>query len=66
MQVIICMNFMLQNIFYEIIFSFSLRSLFQILDARKTATKTSQDNIHVGGSCEGCEAIYESPIRLTH
>ena len=24
--------------------------------------KTVRDNIHVGGSCEGCEAIHESPI----
>ena len=24
--------------------------------------KASHDNIHVGGSCEGCEAIHESPI----
>jgi|SRR6185369_467413 len=30
-------------------------------DNNKTKTKSSSEK-HVGGSCEGCEAIYESPI----
>jgi protocatechuate 3,4-dioxygenase beta subunit len=29
---------------------------------QNSTKKTSLDNIHVGGSCEGCEAIHESPI----
>src|SRR6188768_494926 len=29
---------------------------------QNSTKKVRQDNIHVGGSCEGCEAIYESPI----
>jgi protocatechuate 3,4-dioxygenase beta subunit len=29
---------------------------------QNSTKKASQDNIHVGGSCEGCDAIYESPI----
>lgn len=29
---------------------------------QNSTKKTNQDNIHVGGSCEGCEAIHESPI----
>lgn len=29
---------------------------------QNSSNKTSNDNTHVGGSCEGCEAIHESPI----
>ena len=29
---------------------------------QNSTKKASQDNKHVGGACEGCEAIHESPI----
>lgn len=30
--------------------------------SQNSNNKTAQANIHVGGSCEGCEAIHESPV----
>ncbi len=32
--------------------------------ATNKKNSTGNNSVHVGGSCEGCEAIYESPITL--
>ncbi|MFN2439725.1 MAG: hypothetical protein ABR503_11040 [Chitinophagaceae bacterium] len=32
--------------------------------SQKNSTSSAKSDIRVGGSCEGCEAIYESPIPL--
>jgi hypothetical protein len=56
------MKFILQNIFYETIISFCCSLISNIGCTQNSNKKTGQDNIHVGGSCEGCEAIHESPI----
>ena len=43
-------------------FLFAVILISNIGCTQNTTKKASQDNIHVGGSCEGCEAIHESPI----
>ncbi|TMI94807.1 MAG: intradiol ring-cleavage dioxygenase [Bacteroidetes bacterium] len=45
----------------RLLFLFGVLLISNIGCTQNSATKTNQNNIHVGGSCEGCEAIHESP-----
>ena len=48
-------------LFLLIISSFSFTGCTQ---NNNTASQKQKNNIHVGGPCEGCEAIYESPVKF--
>lgn len=54
----------LQEICYMKILSFLLPVLLllQLSGCSQSNQKTKADSRHVGGSCEGCEAIFETPI----
>ena len=49
-------------IFMRIIILLALILISNTGCTQNTAKKQAQSNIHVGGSCEGCEAIHESPV----
>lgn len=54
---------MLKLIFMKLLFVFAIFLISNIACSQKNDKKTTQaGSIHVGGSCEGCEAIHESPV----
>ena len=47
----------------KLLFVFTIILISNIACSQKSNKKTAQvNNINVGGSCEGCEAIHESPV----
>lgn len=54
---------MLKLIMMKLLFVFAIILISNGACSQKNDKKTTQaSNIHVGGSCEGCEAIHESPV----
>jgi protocatechuate 3,4-dioxygenase beta subunit len=54
---------MLKLIFMKLLFVFIIILISNIACSQKSDKKTTRaTNVYVGGSCEGCEAIHESPV----
>jgi len=54
---------MVKLIFMKLLFVFAVVLISNIACSQKNDKKATQANsIHVGGGCEGCEAIHESPV----
>ena len=54
---------MLKLIFMKIFFVLTVVLISTFACSQKSDKKTTQaNNIHIGGNCEGCEAIHESPV----
>ncbi len=54
---------MVKLIFMKLLFVFTIILISTIACSQKSNKKIGQaNNINVGGSCEGCEAIHESPV----
>jgi len=46
----------------KLFFVFAVFLVSNVACSQNSSKKTTQINIHVGGTCEGCEAIHESPV----
>jgi protocatechuate 3,4-dioxygenase beta subunit len=53
---------MLKMIFMRVIILLAIILISNTGCTQNTAKKQAESNIHVGGPCEGCEAIHESPV----
>ena len=54
---------MLKLVFMKLLFVFAVVLISNIACSQKSDKKATQANsIHIGGGCEGCEAIHESPV----
>ncbi len=49
-------------IFFIMIFSLVAFTACTQSTSQKKSASDAKSNVHIGGSCEGCEAIYESPV----